>query len=125
MKFRPCIDIHNGKVKQIVGSSLSDADQSAAENFVSDRDAACFARLFRDGGLDGGHVILLNKKDSPYYAETKRQAFLALSAYPGGLMAGGGITPANAEEFLLAGASAVIVTSYVFRDGRIDRERLL
>ena len=125
MKFRPCIDLHNGKVKQIVGSSLNDAENSASENFVSDRDAAFFARLFREKGLDGGHVILLNRKDSPYYEATRAQALSALAAYPQGLMAGGGITPESAEEYLAAGASAVIVTSYVFRDGRIDVPNLL
>ena len=91
MRFRPCIDIHNGKVKQIVGSSLRDAGNAARDNFVSEQSAADFARFYRKDGLAGGHVILLNKKDSPYYAETKRQAYLALAAYPGGLMAGGGI----------------------------------
>lgn len=124
MKFRPCIDIHNGKVKQIVGSSLKDADDQAAENFVSDKDAAYFAKLYQKYGLKGGHVILLNGKDSSYYEDTKRQALSALSAYPGGLQAGGGITAENAQEFLEAGASHVIVTSYVFQGGQIQTENL-
>ena len=124
MRFRPCIDIHNGKVKQIVGSSLRDAGDEASENFVAAEAAESFARLFREDDLPGGHVILLNPAASPYYEATKQQALSALSAYPGGLQAGGGITPANAEEFLRAGASAVIVTSYVFREGRIDFKRL-
>lgn len=124
MEFRPCIDIHNGKVKQIVGGSLKDEADAARENFVSGQDAAFFAELYKKMGIRGGHVILLNPRDSSYYEETRRQALEALRAYPGGLQAGGGITPENAAEFLSAGASHVIVTSYVFRDGRIDFERL-
>lgn len=124
MKFRPCIDIHNGKVKQIVGGSLRDAGDTAQENFVSEMTAADYARLYRARGLTGGHVILLNGAQSPYYEETKRQALSALAAWPGGLQVGGGVTPENAGKYLQAGASHVIVTSYVFREGRIDRERL-
>lgn len=124
MEFRPCIDIHNGKVKQIVGGSLVDLGDAAKENFVADQDAAFFANLYKKEGLKGGHIILLNPKTSEYYEETKRQAMLALSAYPGGLQVGGGITAENAKEYLNAGASHVIVTSYVFHDGKIDYERL-
>ena len=124
MEFRPCIDIHNGKVKQIVGGSLLDEGDKANENFVSDADGAFYAGLYQKRGLKGGHVILLNAVTSPYYEETKAQAFMALTAYPGGLQVGGGITADNAAEFLQAGASHVIVTSYVFHDGRIDYERL-
>lgn len=124
MKFRPCIDIHNGKVKQIVGGSLRDAGGSAEENFVSEQDASFFAELYQKNGLRGGHVIMLNHPDSEYYEATRSQALQALAAYPGGLQAGGGITPDNAEDFLDAGASHVIVTSYVFQDGRIRYDRL-
>ena len=124
MRFRPCIDIHNGKVKQIVGSTLRDAGNYAKENFVSECDAAFFAKLYKKYGLGGGHVIILNTRESEYYEETKAQALEALAAYPKGLMIGGGITADNAQEFLDAGASHVIVTSYVFRDGRIDRDNL-
>lgn len=124
MEFRPCIDIHNGKVKQIVGGSLKDAGDRAQENFVAEQDAAFFAGLYRERGLGGGHVILLNHEGSEYYEATRRQAFRALKAYPGGLQIGGGICENNAEEYLEAGASHVIVTSWVFREGRIDRERL-
>ena len=124
MEFRPCIDIHNGKVKQIVGGTLRDEGNRAAENFVSEQDAPFYAGLYRRYHLRNGHVILLNSRDSSYYEETKKQAESALRAWPGGLQAGGGITPENAAEFLDAGASNVIVTSYVFRDGHIDRERL-
>ena len=124
MEFRPCIDIHNGSVKQIVGGSLRDAADSALENFVSEQDAAFYARLYRAYGIRNGHIILLNPADSPYYAKTREQALAALRAYPGGLQVGGGVTPQNAGGYLDAGASHVIVTSYVFRDGRIQYDRL-
>lgn len=124
MEFRPCIDIHNGKVKQIVGGSLKDAGNFARENYVAEQDAAFFASLYRDKGIRGGHIILLNSVDSEYYKHTREQALAALRAYPGGMQIGGGITAENAADFLEAGASHVIVTSYVFRDGRIDYHRL-
>lgn len=124
MEFRPCIDIHNGSVKQIVGSSLRDRNDAARENFVAKQDAAFFARLYQEYGIRNGHIILLNPVSSPYYNETKKQALSALAAYPGGLQVGGGITPDNAKEFLDAGASHVIVTSYVFKDGHIQYDRL-
>ena len=124
MKFRPCIDIHNGQVKQIVGGSLCDAGNRAEENFVSEQTAAFFANLYKDNGLKGGHIILLNPVSSEFYAKTKAQALKALKAYPGGLQIGGGITPQNAKEYLDAGASHVIVTSYVFKDGRLHYDRL-
>lgn len=124
MEFRPCIDIHNGQVKQIVGGSLRDEGDRAEENFVARQDAAYFAELYRRSGLKGGHIILLNARGSEYYEASRRQAFSALKAYPGGLQIGGGITPDNAEEYLNAGASHVIVTSYVFQDGRIHYDKL-
>ena len=124
MRFRPCIDIHNGKVKQIVGGSLKDTGDQASENFVSGQDASFYAELYGNAGLKGGHVILLNGADSPYYEETRKQAFLALHTYPGGLQLGGGVNPENAESYLDAGASHVIVTSYVFRNGQLSRENL-
>ena len=122
MKFRPCIDIHNGKVKQIIGSSL--AGEKAKENFVSDHGAAYFAEMYRKDKLAGGHIVMLNGRYTPYYEETKAEAVAALKAYPGGLMVGGGITPENAKEFLSAGASHVVVTSFLFVDGKLDRNRL-
>jgi len=124
MEFRPCIDIHNGKVKQIVGGSLKDVGNQAQENFVSTQDALFYANMYKEAGIRGGHIILLNAKDSEYYDATKKQAMAALAAYPGGLQIGGGITASNAKEFLQAGASHVIVTSNVFRDGQIDYTRL-
>ncbi len=124
MEFRPCIDIHNGKVKQIVGGSLRDAGDKAAENYVSGQDASYYARLYREYKIKNGHIILLNPVSSPYYEETRRQALAALRAYPGGLQVGGGITPENAGDYLDAGASHVIVTSYVFKDGQIQYDKL-
>lgn len=124
MRFRPCIDVHNGKVKQIVGGSLLDQGNQAEENFVSEQDAAFYANLYKENGITGGHIILLNPETSKYYPETKRQALLALSAYPGGLQVGGGIRDDNAQEYLDAGASHVIVTSFVFKNGEINYENL-
>ena len=94
MEFRPCIDIHNGKVKQIVGGSLKDEGNQAKENFVAEQDAAYFAEFY--------------KKDT----------------YPGGMQVGGGIHAENAKEFIEAGASHVIVTSYVFKDGKVNYNNL-
>lgn len=124
MEFRPCIDIHNGKVKQIVGGSLKDEKNAALENFVSKQSAAYYASLYKKCGLKGGHIILLNPTGSEYYEKTKAQALEALMAYPDGLQVGGGITADNAEEYLHAGASHVIVTSYVFQNGKIRYDNL-
>lgn len=124
MRFRPCIDIHNGKVKQIVGSSLRDNDSTAVENFVSDHDAAWFARFYTKDGLKDGHVILLNPVSAPQYRQTREQAISALKETPGMFQLGGGVTPYNAAEFLNAGASKVIVTGYVFQDGTFNRRHL-
>lgn len=123
MRLRPCIDIHDGLVKQIVGGSLT--DKGARTNHVSDRDAAFFAGLYREKDLPGGHIILLNPvSDRDMYRADLDQAKKALQAYPGGMQIGGGITAETAGAFLDMGASHVIVTSYVFREGRIDFERL-
>jgi phosphoribosylformimino-5-aminoimidazole carboxamide ribotide isomerase len=115
--FRPCIDLHEGRVKQIVGGSLDSSTQSLRTNFVSERPAAWYAELYRRDGLRGGHVILLGPGNEV-------QARDALAAYPGGLQVGGGVTAENAKAWLEAGASHVIVTSWVFREGQIDRDRL-
>ena len=113
--FRPCIDLHEGKVKQIVGGTLGDS--GLRTNFVSDHSAAWFAELYKRDGLTGGHVIMLGPGN-----ETEARA--ALAAFPGGLQIGGGINAQNARGWLDAGASHVIVTSWVFREGRVDWERL-
>lgn len=120
MKFRPCIDIHNGKVKQIVGGSLKDEGNQAITNFASEYGADFYAEMYKRDGLIGGHIILLNSKESEYYEATKAQAVLALRTYPEGMQIGGGITADNAKEYIEAGASHVIVTSYVFKDGEVN-----
>lgn len=118
MKFRPCIDLHNGKVKQIVGSTLSDDNPGALKtNFTSEYSSAHYARMYRQDNLYGGHVIMLG----PGNEDAAREAF---QTFPQGLQAGGGITPENAAYWLDQGAAAVIVTSYVFRDGQVLEERL-
>ncbi|TMV50016.1 phosphoribosylformimino-5-aminoimidazole carboxamide ribotide isomerase [Paenibacillus mesophilus] len=118
MKFRPCIDLHDGKVKQIVGSSLHDGrTDDLVTNFESELSSADFARMYAEDGLVGGHVIMLGPGN-------EEAAIAALRAYPGGLQLGGGIHADNAESYLEAGASHVIVTSYVFKNGHIDFERL-
>jgi phosphoribosylformimino-5-aminoimidazole carboxamide ribotide isomerase len=117
-QFRPCIDLHDGKVKQIVGGSLRDDGAGLRENFVSDESAAAFAARYRKDGLAGGHVIKLG----PGNDEAAREA---LAAFPGGLHLGGGITADNAEVWLNHGASHVIVTSWLFDStGRFLDERL-
>ncbi|SNU06689.1 1-(5-phosphoribosyl)-5-[(5-phosphoribosylamino)methylideneamino] imidazole-4-carboxamide isomerase [Lachnospiraceae bacterium] len=123
MRLRPCIDIHDGKVKQIVGGTLDDIN-GADTNYVSEEGASFFGRLYRSCGLPGGHIILLNKAGTKEYLDDIRAASDAMKEYPEGFMVGGGITPENAESFLKLGASHVIVTSYVFRDGLIDFDRL-
>lgn len=114
--FRPCIDLHEGKVKQIVGGTLGPPGKLRT-NFVSDRPAAWFADRYRQDGLQGGHVIMLG----PGNETPARQA---LAAYPGGLQVGGGITADNARAWLDAGASHVIVTSWIFRNAQLDFDRL-
>jgi phosphoribosylformimino-5-aminoimidazole carboxamide ribotide isomerase len=118
MKFRPCIDLHNGKVKQIVGSTLSAGRPDALRtNFTSAFSSSYYARMYRQDGLYGGHVIMLG----PGNEEAAREA---LQAFPQGLQVGGGITPENAQYWLDQGAAAVIVTSYVFQKGKVFAERL-
>jgi len=115
--FRPCIDLHEGKVKQIVGGTLEDAPDRLRTNFVSERPAAWYAELYKRDHLTGGHVIMLGPGN-------ETEARQALGAYPGGLQIGGGVNLENAQSWLEAGASHVIVTSWVFREGEIDWERL-
>ena len=108
----------------VVGSSLKDQGDFATENFVSEQDAAFYARLYQSQNIRGGHIILLNPKQSEFYEATKAQAIKALGAYPGGLQIGVGINAENAPEFIEAGAQAVIVTSYVSKDGCVNYENL-
>jgi phosphoribosylformimino-5-aminoimidazole carboxamide ribotide isomerase len=115
--FRPCIDLHEGKVKQIVGGTLGDGGSGLRTNYVSDRPSSYYAELYRRDGLRGGHVIMLGPGNEAAARE-------ALTAYPGGLQLGGGINIDNAAGFLNDGASHVIVTSWVFQGGRVDWDRL-
>ena len=132
MKFRPCIDLHQGQVKQIVGSTLTDddsaspagddnttrrAEQQLATNFSTTQPASEFAKLYQRDQLTGGHVIMLGPGN-------REAALEALRAYPHGLQIGGGITDTNCREWLDAGASHVIVTSHVFCQGQIRMDRL-
>lgn len=118
MRFRPCIDLREGRVVQIVGGSLKDGDdRGLVTNFETDRSPADYARMYKEDDLRGGHVILLG----PGNLEA---ALSALRAFPGGMEVGGGITSDNAHDYLDAGASHVIVTSHVFREGQVDMERL-
>ena len=125
VRFRPCIDIHQGRVKQIVGGTLKDSDDGDAAsetpetNFETETSSAEFARMYRRDGIAGGHVIMLSRDQG-----TTDAAMAAVSAFPGGLQVGGGVTAETATPLLDAGASHVIVTSYVFRDGQVDQDRL-
>ena len=113
--FRPCIDLHQGQVKQIVGGSLTDS--GADTNFISSHDAAYYAQLYREHNLTGGHVIALGPNN-------QEQVLQALAAYPNGMQFGGGVNLENAAEYLKAGASHVIVTSYLFENGQFSWPRL-
>lgn len=115
--FRPCIDLHEGRVKQIVGGTLTGDPSGLKTNFVADRPSSWYAELYRKDELRGGHVIMLGPGN-------ESAAIDALGAYPGGLQIGGGIRLDNASSYLDAGASHVIVTSWIFRDGKLDWDRL-
>lgn len=117
MQFRPCIDLHDGRVKQIVGSSLGDDQSGLRTNFSSELPPAYYAQLYQRDNLRGGHIIMLGPGNEAAATE-------ALAAWPGGMQVGGGISDANACEWLARGASHIIVTSHVFHDGLLDRERL-
>jgi phosphoribosylformimino-5-aminoimidazole carboxamide ribotide isomerase len=115
--FRPCIDLHEGKVKQIVGGTLTASGSGLRTNFVTERGAGYYAAMYRDDGLEGGHVIRLG----PGNDDAAREA---LSAWPGGMQLGGGITLDNAPTWLDAGAARVIVTGWLFPDAVFAPERL-
>lgn len=119
MRFRPCIDIHKGKVKQIVGSTLNSKSQNLQTNFIAVESAVYFANLYKKDNLQGVHVIMLDDN-----AETKKEALNALAVFPGGLQIGGGITADNAQKYLDGGASKVIVGSYIFTDNKLDKIKL-
>ncbi|KJZ74041.1 1-(5-phosphoribosyl)-5-[(5- phosphoribosylamino)methylideneamino] imidazole-4-carboxamide isomerase [Hirsutella minnesotensis 3608] len=116
-QFRPCIDLHAGQVKQIVGGTLDSTSSTLQTNYVSQHPAAHYAKLYRDNALEGAHVIMLG----PGNDESARQA---LQAWPGHLQVGGGINDKNAKEWIDAGASKVIITSFLFPEGRFSQPRL-
>ncbi len=118
MRFRPCIDLHGGQVKQIVGSTLrDDAPEALCTNFIAEKPLSWFVSLYQNDNLQGGHVIKLGPGNDAAARE-------ALALWPQGMQIGGGITAENAADWLDAGASHIIVTSAVFSDGQIDREAL-
>ncbi|KIW26676.1 1-(5-phosphoribosyl)-5-[(5-phosphoribosylamino)methylideneamino] imidazole-4-carboxamide isomerase [Cladophialophora immunda] len=116
-RFRPCIDLHAGQVKQIVGGTLSTQESELKTNYISQHPAGFFASLYRDADLSGAHVIMLGPGNDQAAKE-------ALSGWPGRLQVGGGITDANAKEWIEAGAEKVIITSFLFPSGRFSLERL-
>jgi phosphoribosylformimino-5-aminoimidazole carboxamide ribotide isomerase len=116
-KFRPCIDLHNGEVKQLVGSSLSQNENELETNFVSQKPAEWYAKLYKKDSLKGGHIIMLG-------AGNEEAGIKALKAYPGGMQIGGGINNENAKKYMEAGAAAVIVTSCIFPNGKFSPEKL-
>ncbi len=115
--FRPCIDLHEGKVKQIVGGTLTGQRADLRTNFVSERPGSWFAELYKRDKLFGGHIIMLGPGNDAAARET-------LAAFPGGMHVGGGVNSSNAASWLEAGASHLIVTSWIFRDGQLDWDRL-
>ena len=116
-RFRPCIDLHEGKVKQIVGSTLSDGNNEAVTNFQSEKSSDFYSKLYSDHGLTGGHIIKLGPGND-------EAAAAALSRYPGALQVGGGIDASNAEYWISKGASQVIVTSSIFKNGLLQNDNL-
>ena len=113
--FRPCIDLHQGQVKQIVGGTLTEA--GASTNFISNQSATYYANLYQQHQLTGGHIIALGPNN-------QQQVLEALAAYPKGMQFGGGVNLDNASGYLDAGASHIIVTSYLFEDGQFSWSRL-
>ncbi|RVX68126.1 1-(5-phosphoribosyl)-5-[(5-phosphoribosylamino)methylideneamino] imidazole-4-carboxamide isomerase [Exophiala mesophila] len=116
-RFRPCIDLHAGQVKQIVGGTLSTTESELKTNYISKHPSEYFAKLYRDANLLGAHVIMLGPGNDVAARE-------ALRTWPGGLQIGGGITDSNAKEWIEAGAEKVIITSFLFPNGKFSLERL-
>lgn len=123
MKFRPCIDIHDGKVKQMVGGTIGEKSQEVT-NFESSLGGAHYASLYKKDGLKGGHVIILDSKESRTYQASCEQGIEALKMYSNGLQIGGGITDENAKQYLNYGASHIIVTSFLFEEKQFSFEKL-
>ncbi|PVV02043.1 hypothetical protein BB560_003515, partial [Smittium megazygosporum] len=117
-KFRPCIDLHSGVVKQIVGGTLTESNETLLENYVSSKDPSFYAELYKKHNLTGGHIIKLGPGN-------EEAAKSALFAWPGGMQIGGGITLENAQSWIDLGASKVIVTSSLFKNKKFDLEKLV
>ncbi|KAL8805481.1 MAG: hypothetical protein Q9182_001936 [Xanthomendoza sp. 2 TL-2023] len=116
-KFRPCIDLHSGQVKQIVGGTLSDSSSELKTNHISTLPASHFGSLYKKHELHGAHVIMLGPSNEVAAQE-------ALGAWPGNLQLGGGITAGNAREWIERGAEKVIVTSYLFPRAQFSLDHL-
>ncbi|KAI9710791.1 MAG: Histidine biosynthesis bifunctional protein hisB [Candelaria pacifica] len=116
-RFRPCIDLHSGQVKQIVGGTLTTTTSDLKTNYVSKLPASHFATLYKDNELKGAHVIMLGSGN-------EEAARSALAEWKGGLQVGGGITAENAAQWMEWGAEKVIITSYLFPDARFSINRL-
>jgi phosphoribosylformimino-5-aminoimidazole carboxamide ribotide isomerase len=123
-RFRGCIDIHSGQVKQIVGGTLNKddttTDSSLSTNFVSTLPSSHYAQLYNDNNVTGTHVIKLGSNP-----ENDKTALEAIKSWPGGLQIGGGINDTNALYWIEQGASHVIVTSWLFPNNEFSMERLL
>ncbi|KAI1457113.1 Phosphoribosylformimino-5-aminoimidazole carboxamide ribotide isomerase [Annulohypoxylon moriforme] len=116
-RFRPCIDLHAGQVKQIVGGTLDNSTAELKTNYVSKHSAGHFANLYREHELEGAHVIMLGPGNEAAATE-------ALAAWPGHLQVGGGINDQNADKWMKLGASKVIITSFLFPEGKFSQVRL-
>ncbi|KAK4668120.1 Enzyme that catalyzes the fourth step in the histidine pathway [Podospora pseudoanserina] len=116
-RFRPCIDLHSGQVKQIVGGTLDSKTTSLLTNFISPHPPSYFSKLYKENDLHGAHVIMLGPGN-------RTAAIESLAAWPNNLQIGGGINETNAQEWINLGASKVIITSYLFPNGAFSQERL-
>lgn len=133
-RFRPCIDLHNGSVKQIVGGTLTERSDELQTNFISQHPATYFAQLYKDKDLTGGHVIMLGPGNESAAKE-------ALLTWPKGLQVGGGIKADNAKHWIECGADKVfptlcfyfnsnahlfkvIITSFLFPNGTFSMQNL-
>lgn len=118
-RYIGCIDIHDGQVKQIVGSTLTTNDQTLSTNYVSPHSPTYYAELYRKNGVLGTHVIKLGSTET-----NDRAAEEALAAWPGKLQVGGGVNLGNCKEWIEKGADKVIVTSWLFPEGQLSWDRL-
>ena len=80
MRFRPCIDLHEGRVKQIVGTSLRDGIAPQTHFIAPPHPPAYFAARYCCDQLFGGHVIMLG----PGNEDAATQALAAFPRRPTG-----------------------------------------